>query len=240
MDLLAKVELQETVSMLLAGTHARVRDLTLANGQRFWLKRIEVLPLRMRLQKGDPRSAFEAEKLGLQVLSREGLPVADLALDGPDYLVLSDAGQPLNQVLHAADAEERRAAFSAAGQALAQLHAAGFVHGRPAIRDICWDGHAARFIDLERFSTARRGLRQQALDVVMFVQTMMTATAGPSPELDAALDAYARTAPPAVMPRVRKMAHHLAWLAPLARAVTWVRPQAREFVAIPRTLARLR
>jgi tRNA A-37 threonylcarbamoyl transferase component Bud32 len=236
----ATTALQEQVFRLLAEAPARVRSLTLPDGQRFWLKRIEALPLRMRLQKGDARAAFEAERTGLRVLSGVGLPVAPIALDGPDYIVLPDVGQTLNLVLRNAPVEERLEAFRAAGRSLARLHRAGFVHGRPAIRDICWDGAEARFIDLERFSVARRGRFHQALDVVMFVQTMMTLTAAPGAELDAALEAYTEAAPEEVMPMVRRVVWWLGWLGPLARGVLKIKPQSREFAAVPLTLARLR
>lgn len=231
--------LQEQVVRLLAEAPARVRSLTLPDGQRFWLKRIEALPLRMRLQKGDARAAFEAERTGLRVLGEEGLPVAPIALDGPDYILLPDVGQTLNLVLRTAPVEERLAAFRAAGLSLARLHRAGFVHGRPAIRDICWDGTQARFIDLERFSVARRGRFYQALDVVMFVQTVMTLTGGSGAELDAALEAYAGAAPADVMPMVRRVVGWLGWLGPLSRVVLRIRPGSREFAAVPLTLARL-
>ena len=232
--------LQEQVVRLLAEAPARVRSLTLPDGRRFWLKRIEALPLRMRLQKGNARLAFEAERTGLTVLAREGLPVAAIALDGPDYMVLPDVGRTLDRVLVEVPEAERLLAFRAAGGSLARLHAAGFVHGRPAIRDICWDGAEARFIDLERFSVTRRGPLQQALDVVMFVQTFMTVAGGPAPALDAALQAYAAGAPPDVLPMVGKVVRWLGWLGPVSRAVVRFRPAAREFLAVPQTLARLR
>ncbi|WP_309664672.1 serine/threonine protein phosphatase [Tabrizicola sp.] len=232
--------MKELVFRLSMEAPARVRSLTLPDGRRFWLKRVEVLPLRMRLQKGNAAAAFEAERTGLRVLGEVGLPVAPIALDGPDFLVLSDVGRTLNLLLRQAPLEERLRAFRAAGLSLARLHRAGFVHGRPAIRDICWDGTQARFIDLERFSVARRGRLHQALDVVMFVQTVMTATNGSVPELDAALDAYVSAAPVEVMPMVRRVVRWLGWLRPLANAVLRLRPQSRELAAVPLTLARLR
>jgi tRNA A-37 threonylcarbamoyl transferase component Bud32 len=240
MTLAANAVLQDEVLRLLAEAPARVRSLTLPDGQRFWLKRIEVLPLRMRLQKGDAQAAFEAERTGLRVLGVVGLPVAPIALDGPDYIVLPDVGKTLNIILNEAPPDERLAAFRAAGSSLARLHSMGFVHGRPAIRDICWDGVEARFIDLERFSVKRRGVFYQALDVILFVQTVMTATGGPVPELEAALSAYVAAAPQNVMPKVRRVVWWLGWLGPLARAVHRLKPKSREVAAVQMTLARLR
>jgi hypothetical protein len=62
-------------------------------------------------------------------------------------------------------------------------------HGRPAVRDVCWDGRAARFIDLERFRLARRAGLWQAEDVVMFAQTAFTLWLAPVKWLAAGLSA---------------------------------------------------
>ncbi|NJM84275.1 MAG: serine/threonine protein phosphatase, partial [Tabrizicola sp.] len=205
--------LEDLVTRLLAEAPSRVRSLTLPDGRRFWLKQVEAaLPLRMRLQKGNVRAAFEAERTGLRVLGQNGLPVAPIALDGPDYILLPDVGRTLNLVLADAPEEEQARAFRAAGLSLARLHRAGFVHGRPAIRDICWDGTEARFIDLERFSPKRQGRLHQAMDVIIFVQTVMTAAGAHVAALDEALAAYEAAAPEGMMVTVRRLAG-MAWLA---------------------------
>lgn len=226
----------------LAEPPQRVRLLKLADGRRFWLKRTERLSGRLRWQKGDPSRAFEAERAGLKALAAEGVPVATLAAEGQDWVLMPDAGPVLVELVAdpAQDEAEKLKAFAAAGRALGRLHWAGLVHGRPAVRDICWDGTEARFIDLERFRHGKRAGLAQAADVVMFVQTCFTQWPTDRRWLDAALDAYAVSAPEGTMARVARLALWLAPLGLLSRALAKLGKTSRELRAIPLTLARLR
>jgi tRNA A-37 threonylcarbamoyl transferase component Bud32 len=233
--------LQQRVKAALAEPARRVRAVDLPDGRRFWLKRVERLSGRLRLQKGDPGRAFAAEREGLRAFTEAGLPVARVALEGPDWMLLPDAGLVLPRVVAdpARSDQEKLAAFAQAGRALGLLHWAGMVHGRPAVRDICWDGQEARFIDLERFRLGRRGGLWQAVDVVMFAQTAVTHWPEDRRWLDAALDAYAANAPEGAMERVGRLASWLAPLGWLARALARARPGSRELRAVGLTLARL-
>jgi tRNA A-37 threonylcarbamoyl transferase component Bud32 len=207
-------DLDPQLKAALAEPRCRVRLLVLPDGRRFWLKRVERLHGIMRLQKGDPARAFRAERDGLQTLAKAGLPVAAIAQEGPGWMLMPDAGPVLPIVVAdptRSEAEKLRA-FAEAGKALGRLHWAGLVHGRPAVRDICWDGQQARFIDLERFRHDRRGGLRQAADVVMFAQTAFTQWPDDPRWLDAALASYAVNAPPGALDRVRRL---VFWLAPL-------------------------
>lgn len=235
-------DLELNVKAALAEPPRRVRRLDLPDGRRFWLKRVERLSGLMRLQKGDPERAFAAERAGLQALADAGLPVTEVTLEGPGWMLMPDAGPVLPQVV--ADATRTEAdkltAFSRAGRALGLLHWAGLVHGRPAARDICWDGEEARFIDLERFRHGRRGGLWQAADVVMFTQTCFTRWPQDTRWMNAALDAYAVNAPDGAMAQVRRLVWWLAPIGWLSRALALIRPQSRELRAVALTLARLR
>jgi tRNA A-37 threonylcarbamoyl transferase component Bud32 len=178
----------------------------------------------------------------LHALANAGLPVAEIAAEGPDWLLMPDAGPVLPEVI--ADPKraeaEKLAAFARAGRALGLLHWAGLVHGRPAVRDICWDGTEARFIDLERFRQGARGGLRQAADIVMFAQTAYTQWPDDARWLDAALDAYTVNAPEGAMDRVRRLARGLAPLGWLAAGLVRLKPESRELRAVGLTLARLR
>lgn len=232
----------ESLRRILDEPFARVRPLVLPDGRRFWLKRVERLSARMRLQKGDPARAFAAERAGLHLLAEKGVPVPAVVAEGLDYLVMPDAGPTLVRVVADASLTDgaRLAAFAAAGRALALLHWAGMVHGRPAVRDICWDGVQARFIDLERFSPARRGGRWQALDLVILAQSAFTAWPQDDRWFAAALQAYAQAAPDGAMRRLRRLALWLAPLGLLAGGLSRLRPGSRELRALPLALACLR
>jgi hypothetical protein len=235
----ADPDLTRAVEAALAGPPRRVRPVDLPDGRRFWLKRVERMGLILRLQKGDPQALFDAEREGLHLLADRGMPVAPVALEGPDFLVTPDVGVPLGQ-LDKAPAEEGARAFAAAGKALALLHWAGLVHARPAIRDICWDGQEARFIDLERFRPGRRGGFWQAMDVVIFTHSCFRRWPEETRLLDAALAAYAANAPDGAMERVARAARGLWWLGALARALRLILPRSRELRAVGLTRARLK
>lgn len=206
------------------------------------MKRVERLQGRLRLQKGDPNKAFEAERAGLKALGQAGVPVPAVAQEGPDWLLMPDAGPTLAQILADPEREEadKRRAFAAAGKALGLLHWAGMVHGRPAVRDICWDGQTARFIDLERFSQGRRAGFWQAADVVIFAQTWFTLSPEDASWLEVAIEAYSVNSPPTAMSKVRRMAFWLTPLGWLAGALRHLRPQSRELRAVGLTLSHLR
>jgi tRNA A-37 threonylcarbamoyl transferase component Bud32 len=237
----AETDLDRHLQAALEEPFQRIRKLDLPDGRRFWLKRVERLTGLMRAQKGDPVRAFAAERAGLHALARAGLPVAGVAAEGPDCMLMPDAGLVLPEVAAdpARSEAEKLRAFAAAGRALGRLHWAGLVHGRPAVRDICWDGTEARFIDLERFRPgAREGLRQAA-DIVIFAQTAFTQWPGDPRWLNAALAAYAMNAPVGAMDRVRRLALWLAPLGWLGSGLAWLRPQSRELRAVRPTLMRL-
>jgi tRNA A-37 threonylcarbamoyl transferase component Bud32 len=226
----------------LAEPPVRVRRLDLPDGRHFWLKRVERLTGVMRLQKGDPARAFAAERTGLHALADAGLPVAGISAEGPDWVLMPDAGQVLPAIVgdpRRSDAE-RLAAFAAAGRALGLLHWAGLVHGRPAVRDICWDGSVARFIDLERFRRGARGGMRQALDVVIFAQSAFAQWPEDARWLEATLSAYASGAPDGAMRRVRRLARRMAPIGWLASGLVALRPQSRDLRSAGLALTRLR
>lgn len=234
-------DLEQALTAALAEPPRRVRALVLADGRRFWLKRVERLSGRLRLQKGDPAKAFAAEREGFRVLAAAGMPVAEVVAEGPGWLLMRHAGPVLPEVVVDAgrDEAEKLRACAKAGRALGRLHEAGMAHGRPAVRDVCWDGHEVRFIDLERFRRARRAGFWQAADLVMFAQTAFTAWPEDARWLEATLEAYAMSAPKGAMASVRRLA---GWLAPvgwLAAGLSVLRPGGRELRAVGLTLRRL-
>lgn len=137
--------------------HARIAKLK-HNGRRYWIKRAEVTPLRFRLQKGNGAVAFRREVARLKAFAAKGLPVPPILAETPDMIVLAHAGKPLTRLARRGTDDEIRHVLSLAAEALAQLHKAGLSHGRPRLRDICWNKAEIRFLDLE----AGRGCRRRA------------------------------------------------------------------------------
>lgn len=235
-------ELRQTVRAALDAPSERILPLTLRDGRRFWLKRVEKMGLVLRLQKGDPERQFRTEREGLRAMAEEGMPVPEVAMEGPGFMVLADRGPSLVSLVgrDGFSEAERLAGFRGAGKALALLHWAGLAHGRPAVRDICWDGRQASFIDLENFSRKRRGGFWQARDILVFVHSAEVQWPGDDRWVGAALAAYAAQAPEGALDRAARLARQLAPLGWLARAALWLRPQSRNLRAILLTLGRMR
>jgi hypothetical protein len=222
--------LHVAIDAALAGPYARVMPLDLPRG-RVWLKRAERLTGRMRLQKGDGAKGFARERGGLHLLADLDLPAAPVIAEGPDWFVTPDLGPTLRDLMWG-DANGLTPAFTAAGTALARLHLASYRHGRPAIRDFCWNGTAIHFIDLERFSPVKSDPRGLALDLLTFAHSLvadgMNVAAGKSLPLQAAaLNAY-RGLAPGIWAQAQTTARWLRWLPPLAR----LKPQSRDWQAL--------
>ena len=228
------LSLTRAIADALAEAPVRVRMLETPAG-RMWLKRVEHLSLRWRLQKGSGRRSFEKDREGLHVLGDAGLPVAPILAEGPDYFVTPDLGVTLRALMSDTGAsDDRRAAFGAAGRALAALHVQGFSHGRPAVRDLCWDGAAVRFIDMEKFSARHHSPRHFAADMLVFVHSVFAA-GGSEADLEDALTAY-RSADGPWQASIA-LARRLRWIGPLTRGLLRLKPNSRELTAVEPTLA---
>lgn len=207
-------------------------------GRSFWIKRVERPSWRMRLQKGNPRKGFEAERLALHDLGAAGAPVPPIWLEGRDYLVVPDCGRAVAAVLrHDPDPAARAAALRAAGRALGRLHALGFSHGRPSPKDMCLTGGAVTLIDFERYRRRLNTPDGHARDLVVFAFNTLVNALDDGPEVHDALAGHAETAPPGIWPLAQTWCRRMAWAKWLSRAAE-LRPEdrAREIRAIPRTL----
>lgn len=212
---------------------ARVRRVEL-DGETFWLKRPERrASLRWRLQKGDPRRAFEADLAGLRFMGAKGLPAPAVLLVGPDHFVTEDAGRPIDEVLRDDPEAEGVRAVVAATETLAALHRAGARHGRPKLRDICWDGQNARLIDFERFRTAA-GARAMGLDWVIMLHSLLETRVGPRAAFDAAVQTYREKGPTAAVMAGAGLVRAVGWVTPGLRLALRLRPKNREIVGATR------
>jgi tRNA A-37 threonylcarbamoyl transferase component Bud32 len=208
-------------------------------GRPVWLKRPEVLTsLRWRLQKGDPQRAFRREVEGLRTLAGQGVPVPKVLDAGPDFLFLEDAGPTLDSLLDdpSQSPEVLRGAVTAAAQVLADLHSRGLAHGRPYLRDICWDGARATLIDFERFRARNSALRQ-GFDQVLFLASVLSRPAGAG-HVDAAVAVLRAAAPAAAWRGAGVWIRIMRPFGPVARLVCRLRPHNREVAGYVRLLAR--
>ncbi len=161
------VELQSAIDEALQAPYRRVARFETLKGTPFWMKRIERSAPLLWLVKGTPNMAFDRDRCSHHFLWHSGVPVPAIVTEGTGYFVLEDAGASLTDICksNSLTAEDKEKACHAAGQALARLHSIDLAHGRPAFRDMCWDGQQIRFIDLEYFVQTRAGRIRKARDV---------------------------------------------------------------------------
>ena len=163
-----------------------------AQGRPGWLKRIEDVDLRRRLLKGEPRQLFEAERQAYKSVAESLLPFPSIIEEGADHFVIADAGPTVKSILQTEGptSERFREAVCHAGKALARLHSAGVSHGRPALRDICWQDGRITFIDLEKYSPKRNRPEGHAWDLMVFVYNLAGELDGVDETVLAACRAY--------------------------------------------------
>jgi tRNA A-37 threonylcarbamoyl transferase component Bud32 len=225
-------QIAEAIQRAMRRDTARVQRVETPAGG-VWLKRTERLSLRWRLQKGDPRRRFRKDLEGLHLLHDAGLPVAPIVAEGADFYATPHLGPTLEALLRGSvlAPDDRAAIFAGAGRSLGQLHHAGYSHGRPALRDMCWTGDDVVFIDMEQFSPGHRSPRYRALDVVIFIHSAL-AEGATEADLDLALSAYRDEAGGADLRRARTMSRWLRWLGPVSDRALARKPGKRDLMAV--------
>ncbi|MDD7972377.1 hypothetical protein [Roseinatronobacter alkalisoli] len=215
--------------------HQRVAAIEL-DGRRYWIKRPEAAPLRLRLQKGNGAAAFQREMARLTAFAERGAPVPAIMAQSPDMVILADAGLPLSHLAQHGPAEDMVFLLAQAARALAGLHAAGLAHGRPRLRDICWDGADIRFLDLEAGARLDAPRWRRARDLLIFLHSIFQHDTDMSALAGGALAAYGDADHAQVAPLARKMARGLAvvafLVAPLIRRDRKRGKKNSEFVAL--------
>lgn len=222
-----------------AASDRRVSRLT-HDGQTIWVKQLEKLSLRMRLQKGNPQTAFVAERDALLRLQAAGVPVPAIVAQGPDYFAITDSGPSLKQLMQGADGPSTNHldAYLAAGKQLALMHKQKLSHGRPSIKDICWKGGRITFLDFERFHEKRNTPKGHMQDLVMMVFSAYAISQRDCPEIDALIKGYRDHDPANIWQAAARWCSKMRWLDILTKPIQWRGPGlALEFKAIPLTFS---
>lgn len=208
------------------------------DGRAGWLKRPEKLGLSLRLRKGDPQEGFKRELQTYRDLQGRDLPIPELLDDGDDFFVVADAGPNLNRIFRdTSDTPEVfHNALAKAARALARLHEQTYCHGRPALKDICWDGTSITFIDLDRARPGDPKGKGYALDVLIFFFSAISVTDGVRTEVIHARDAYKQADAAGNWQRAVRLARRLRYLAWALTPITMFLQSKREFRAIAPTL----
>ena len=193
--------------------------------------------LRHRLQKGDPVAAFRREIFLLDAFFARGASVPEIVARDDQRIILPDQGIPVHQLHY--DGAASDTVLAKVGAALAGLHVMNLTHGRPSLRDICWDGERITFLDLEAGARLQAGPKHKARDLFLLLHSAMVIDSDAPKLATQLLDAYLVHGERPVWCATRSLARRLSWVDWLALPFAqWVqrRGKARnEFRAIRQT-----
>ncbi len=139
--------------------------------EKFWIKR-KMGNGRRAAVKYSVEKEFYYEIARMTIAARNTPDlVAPIEVLTPSYMVTLDGGPTLKNWLDSEKSEEEKEVLlEQAGAALASLHAADIVHGRPALRDICWQKGRFTFLDWENRLYSKDLNEQKAIDFLLLLQ----------------------------------------------------------------------
>ncbi|EMR12239.1 30S ribosomal protein S15 [Methylophaga lonarensis MPL] len=153
--------------------------------------------------------ALEKEAARLRMLAEAGISVPIVLKQTRQWILLSNVGPAVHKWLRRPDspAALKRTIVLKTAEAMAQLHQLGFWHGRPALRDMAYDGAQISFLDFEEDPAALMTPEQcMARDAFLFVHNLYRNLAISEPQLlDEVIAQYRSQCPQNVWLATRKM-----------------------------------
>ncbi len=194
--------------MLSEKTAPRIEK-TLFEGKPAWIKRPEerrssfysfvhkglsnFLPAALRpTGSGGGMPGLLQEAARLRAFAKASVRVPDVLEITDAHIVLSDSGKQLREVLRQSDSrQDKQRLLKKAMANLAELHALGFAHGRPHLKDMTLFEDSIYLLDLEEDPVAVMELRYaQARDVWLLLASSNEFCSAPLKELEALLAVY--------------------------------------------------
>ncbi|MDP8162308.1 kinase [Pasteurella skyensis] len=146
-------------------------------GDTYWLKQTEKLQGVEYFLKPFPKKALQREIEQLTYLNKNHISTAKLVETGDDYFVTNDVGRSLSSLLNDKNIAIEKTQFlvKLAACELHKLHQQGFVHGRPAIRDITLLEDKIYFIDFENKLSNKNLEYRKVRDLLIFIHSLYRA-----------------------------------------------------------------
>lgn len=199
------------------------------NGQSAWVKRPEVkrnsifvflhsvleffLPkVLYRTGASGDMQAIKSEAERIKKFEDAALPVPRILDLNEERLILLNVGNQLRKVLRGSkDRFEQQKLMQLAIEALHSIHAAGFCHGRPFLKDMTVDANGKLyFLDLEEDPCTIMSLQDaQARDLWLFLASCTEFCEDPLEELNGLLNQYNLKGRPDITPNLRALGRSL-------------------------------
>ncbi|MGB0894236.1 MAG: serine/threonine protein phosphatase [Parashewanella sp.] len=183
-------------------------------GKKYWLKQAEKLHGIMRLLKGDANKAFEREIKVLKRMNSKHAPVPKIICQDADFFVLEDSGKTVKDWVCQPNTSQisLQKIINDSSQALAKLHSMNLTHGRPALRDICWDKGAVIFIDFESKYATKNIEKRQVRDLILFIHSLFRYLGPNTIMIAEAIEHYRNSGGEWVWLQTAKFVHSWQWL----------------------------
>lgn len=168
------------------------------------LSRLNRNPLYIPTHASAGAAAIADEAKRLRHLAALGVPVPEVIAAEEDWIALADAGTSLKDwLLDPTQNEQNKSrVLNEAAIALAKLHQVGRWHGRPALRDMAWDGEKICFLDFEEDPARVLNQEQcQIRDLLVFVHGLYRYLPHNSPLIAQAICNYKAQAPERIWQR---------------------------------------
>lgn len=175
-------------------THRNKRIISFSfKGSDYYIKRC-MSNHRNRFAKQGTRVSYLTELMKIQLVNERISIAPRIVVMEETYFVMEACGQPLQRLVSTRP-ELAHKAFAKAGMALGKLHTCGLHHGRPALRDICYDEKSDKItlLDWENEMTFF-SVDKRIVDIFLFIHGYMREDWSESTTLlDCAITAYAST-----------------------------------------------
>ena len=204
-------------------------------GKFYFAKKIEHhKTLWLKFFKGNPAQALRREAQLLKEFRARGAAVPEILAQDESCFVMADHGMLVMKAIKKGASPTQL--FEHVGQKLSALHHLGLAHGRPVMRDICWDGQSLTFLDLEAGAKLQATQYDKARDVLLLLHSVSVWRKRHPDAGDIFLNAYFTDSPDEIWKETLTLARKIWWMEWLAApVVAWHRLrhiEKSEFAAI--------
>ena len=190
-------------------------------GQKIWVKRPETIRHWRDAYKKLVNPGFQNEVKSLLFLNKMNAPTPKVLASGKDFLALADAGPSAKSLIKQPEMplDEKHELLFKSGYTLGRLHTLNLAHGRPLLRDICWNGETMCLIDFERHSGKLATDWQKKQDVLIFIHGLLLLMPPSDQGVQNAINGYMAAGAENTFKAAIDVACRLAWLLPFLRTI---------------------
>ena len=170
----------------------------------------------------DGRTALAGEVQRINWLNNEGASVPQIIASGENWFATADHGITLQKLLKRSELDEQQLQYilQQAAIALANLHRLNAWHGRPALKDILWDGDKITLIDFEENPINHlTPVQCMSRDVFLFMHSVMRFYEVDNPVISAVWNKYCDNAANEISQSAINLAKSMPWLFWLSKLI---------------------